>query len=896
CKAAPVDDGSGIFPLFERLLREELDGKEGSAIDMTQLPPVNFDLLPSKVTSMPEALAALKIADQLLAQLDNLSSSLRFAHFLKIALVQHTFTRLLPVPLGPVSLARVGTKDDVWGTAATPEQQVDTALVVKRIAQHFSMSCGATFGHRGFDGTRVIILGAMVTLLDRLLRQPGSSTPSKAMMGRLDDEKEQETRFLVSWEVFAKQSETFLLFSPDLNVTRARSLAYFQEVEQEAQEQGAKMKHLFQWEKDGWVMEFPDQGAEALAGKMAKSLYRRRITLIDSYLDSYFPEFAAYRDVCMWWKYYLCTDPVVFRFQPLEFSDGHLQWVIDVHPRWQPPSRSKCLANRCGLGQADSELLLSYLTVPSPTEFMPFRSKGYEICSRLARSPEATVDAVIELLDQALKLDTQAGWGDLRAACVLGTDPATAAGRLAEAAQLPAICGRESRGTCKIQTAGKVNDRSALTILGRWLDSVRTDFGQQFAEEQTPDILVSGAGEDAGNSCCVYEASGHHSSLPKIWKAIRGKAPLPKVESVVDRETHLACQLHGHRVLLLRNLRAEELTMDLVERLLCSFVFLTSRHTWNEDTLGMPEPELFEVIFAKRLELIGWLEEAPYADACRVLDAVLKTATGIEKGPPGWAIWPEAANRGRYMALGHPQASTDGRLPMAGSFGDTVPAAEVNLQSLAFRVEGQQMQALDERAAQDPDVLHVFGSSAKTMQCVSLGDFEHRQDRKVVGTDYVISMWDKETGGLPEIGLCDRLYDPDDLATEEQWIADFFEPIRKKYFVKLGFPPADVQFYLPENTVPEDSHVVILAGGHPKKSSTIWKEVVIYKDFGCCHVFAIEACGRRKYRVLEMSTDARFCHWEMQPESSMVNYGDQMQVDKRPRDPWPASLRQDLGS
>ena len=31
----------------------------------------------------------------------------------------------------------------------------------------------------------------------------------------------------------------------------------------------------------------------------------------------------------------------------------------------------------------------------------------------------------------------------------------------------------------------------------------------------------------------------------------------------------------------------------------------------------------------------------------------------------------------------------------------------------------------------------VRPSQAKTMQCVSLGDFEHRQDRKVVGTDYV---------------------------------------------------------------------------------------------------------------------------------------------------------------
>ena len=26
--------------------------------------------------------------------------------------------------------------------------------------------------------------------------------------------------------------------------------------------------------------------------------------------------------------------------QPLEFSDGHLQWAIDVHPRWQNPGEN----------------------------------------------------------------------------------------------------------------------------------------------------------------------------------------------------------------------------------------------------------------------------------------------------------------------------------------------------------------------------------------------------------------------------------------------------------------------------------------------------------------------------------------------------------------------------
>ncbi|CAJ1390236.1 unnamed protein product [Effrenium voratum] len=1051
------DGGSGIFPLFERLLREELEGKEGSMLDTSQLPPVNFDLLSGRVTSMGEAVTALKTTDFLLAQLDNLSSSLRFAHFLKIALVQHVFTRLLPVPLGPISRARAANADAVWGGITPPEQQVEVALVVKRIAQHFAMSCGATTAHRGFDGTRVIVLAVMVTLMDRLLRQTTTATTSRAVSGRMDDERE-ETRFMVSWEVFAKQSETFLLFSPDLNVARARTLAYFQEVEQEAREQGAKMKHIFQWERDGWVMEFPDQGAEALCGKMAKSLYKRRTTLIDSYVESYFPEFTAYRDVCMWWKFYLCTDPMVFRFQALEFSDGHLQWKIDTHPRWrkrcymvksfgqgnratllfqkmEKPAmkehrfQSEALpSNLAGqsiwseddvlhvhtmpsfedrLGQADSELLLSYLTVPylrlplclgffssedrvhalsqsrlrdvlqavvfEPGRFLPSRLYGQVpqlvpaedpellgtafglLTNELARSPEATIDAVLQLLEQALRLDTQDPHATtttlilsvLQLCCRVqntlafllsvsrAEHPSCSSEGLNEGGR-PVLSEQTLRqlqaAWPRLRAALQFDGRSALAMLGRWLGTIRTDFGEKMMEEQGrdkdeegADLVIRGAGEERvngeyicrfkGDICCYYEkigddscgidnfhsqwfifsrydgvcyeASGGMGNVPKIWKAVRGKLPLPIVESVVDRETHLACQLHAHRVLLLRNLRPEELTLDLVESLLCSFVFLTSRHTWNEDTLGMPEPELFEVIFAKRLELIAWLEEAPYGDACRVLNAVLRTATGIEKGPPGWAIWPEVANRGRYLALNEPLPSTDNRLPMAGSFGDSAPAAEVNLQSLVFRVEGQQMQALDERAAQDRDVLHIFGSAAKTMQCVSLGDFEHRQDRKVVGTDYVISMWDGENGGLPEIGLCDRVYDPDDLAPEEQWIADFFEPIRKKYFTKLGMPPADVPFYLPEQTVPEDAHMVLLAGGHPKKTSVIWKEVVIYKDFGACHVFGIEACGRRKYRTLEMATDCRFCHWELQPDSRLPGYDD-MQFQRNPMEPWPA--------
>ncbi len=82
-------------------------------------------------------------------------------------------------------------------------------------------------------------------------------------------------------------------------------------------------------------MEYPGQGSEALAKKLTKNLYRHWASLIDPYLESYFREFTACRDICMWWKYCLCTDHNVFRFGPYDCSQGFLRWEIMTNPKWR---------------------------------------------------------------------------------------------------------------------------------------------------------------------------------------------------------------------------------------------------------------------------------------------------------------------------------------------------------------------------------------------------------------------------------------------------------------------------------------------------------------------------------------------------------------------------------
>lgn len=73
----------------------------------------------------------------------------------------------------------------------------------------------------------------------------------------------------------------------------------------------------------------------------------------------------------MWWKYYLCTDPIVFRFEPTEFSDGHLQWAIDVHPRFQ--QRGTLLEDQVG---SQEEVLLGEVLRPGEQSEVAVREDG----------------------------------------------------------------------------------------------------------------------------------------------------------------------------------------------------------------------------------------------------------------------------------------------------------------------------------------------------------------------------------------------------------------------------------------------------------------------------------------------------------------------------------------
>ena len=107
-------------------------------------------------------------------------------------------------------------------------------------------------------------------------------------------------------------------------------------------------------------------------------------------------------------------------------------------------------------------------------------------------------------------------------------------------------------------------------------------------------------------------------------------AASPGDEKLIDRNSRLACDLHAHRLLLYRNTLQEDLTPAAAKVLIGSFVYLTTRHTWNkaarrEGQLLVAETEIYELLTVVRRRLITWPALRRQCD----LDHVLQTALQV---------------------------------------------------------------------------------------------------------------------------------------------------------------------------------------------------------------------------------------------------------------------------
>lgn len=262
----------------------------------------------------------------------------------------------------------------------------------------------------------------------------------------------------------------------------------------------------------------------------------------------------------------------------------------------------------------------------------------------------------------------------------------------------------------------------------------------------------------------------------------------PNNEKLIDRNSRLACDLHSHKLLLYRNYHEQDISPPIAMVLMGSFIYLTTRHTWNKSTLTesgrltMPETELYELLQVQRRRLVTWIGQ------CRqgILDEVMQTALQVSSSLTGsfktsadildvqnrwsriggdrsvgrWAVGSTRTAGGssteQQGGEGNNDESSSAVVPLGGSggLGGLMPkptkiqrqhsydksvgevadngmlGVEIDVQMGQMTLRSKHLSALDSNIANHPDVTLIFGDS--TMQASLVERAEHRMRYRLV--------------------------------------------------------------------------------------------------------------------------------------------------------------------
>eukprot|EP00808_Paulinella_micropora_P027890 g22517.t1 len=196
---------------------------------------------------------------------------------------------------------------------------------------------------RALDALCLVVPGVLCAISDAVMRRRAKDLPSEVcshLMGETRDGKQLGIPgFGLSVATFATQTETMEVHTPELSVARTAVLDYFQSPQQRI------LEKIFTWE-DNYFMK-PGKTLTRYLRNVNRELSAPVPTPYTCLLDNYpmaplmkeYPELRAYRDITLWWKYWLNTDLTAF---PNWTSGGMTSRYTrsSAEMRWQWDSRN----------------------------------------------------------------------------------------------------------------------------------------------------------------------------------------------------------------------------------------------------------------------------------------------------------------------------------------------------------------------------------------------------------------------------------------------------------------------------------------------------------------------------------------------------------------------------
>ena len=329
-----------------------------------------------------------------------------------------------------------------------------------------------------------------------------------------------------------------------------------------------------------------------------------------------------------------------------------------------------------------------------------------------------------------------------------------------------------------------------------------------------------------------------------------------------DENTKRMCLLHAHLVLIMRNCKAVELDPSLVTSITRGMCFIGTRHQWSRGALLKYEKAVESTPTGNGAAHDAWtipeheLFEALHVLRRKVLEYLQRTATPAEVDSVMAAVLRVSGSDGSLLptageAPQHWLAIVDnpGRYQqvamgdLGSALGETTDAMTVDVQLMRLSQNGSAPQALPSEVTSNADVNYVFGASTSIQAC-KREETSKMDAFQLVGWAHHIVWW-APTDALPPLDQFRAYYVSELFPSEASWLPDVFEPVRQAY---LAFP-SPLEIYLQDAPLADDAAMCYMVGKKPKVSG-VWREIFCYRARRMVNVYRVVAHGHRFYRSL----------------------------------------------
>eukprot|EP00755_Sulcionema_specki_P008255 Sspe_Gene.40443::Locus_19530_Transcript_1_1_Confidence_1.000_Length_7240::g.40443::m.40443 len=927
-------NGHDYFPHFESLRRlEDVDDFAGPPIPHPRFLPADFLVFRGRAQTFREVITVLHDLDRLCTRVAVQHTVIKNATHLKFSLISHVLLEMLPMPLSHTK--REAGKCCVWQDVPMLHAEMSYCMeLLRRVCLHWAATVCSLRDAPELGAFKITIPAMLACMADAVLRNPLSDRES--LLTRFLEGDAETGKFGVGVGAYIVQSEAMSTTYPMLLEGRAAVIDYLE------QRNIPKEGCLFRWE-DGMKH---DAGSFRLMRAMAYA-NAFPVSQAQEYLvgdsDPHYliimncPEFKRYRDICFYFKFFMSSEKQV---KPMEFSQ------FDAIPRFayipcmgyrvkafnnylncktkKKPKLSYATASRFTypnvieneddllhlpslptfdvLSQSDSELLLSYLTVPYVRiplilEFFATEERVSALRSKMLRR---LLDSV---LFEPARFQHQSMEGKVPKTVPAETPDllSTPYGLLlnelqhgAEGVTRPLL---RLLKLAQELDAGTVLNTSAVDVILYLVRTIaRVDVFIKHLLERVGgarELVVPREELELAHSTIRVTMETDVKPMLRAWvdevmlchvtggpegkPKERSDDPLPVAEATV-----IASRVYAHLVLIERAGTVERST---VTSLVASFVFLTTRHTWNAGKMGeVPEVELYDTLHEWREGLVLWMMRNGESKG-DILWKAVNTATSSVGGELDlmWGMVGGEGSLGRFtiseeeVHLMDPQLLREANEGLRkGMYGDDIPegvlvipegkqSTEVNLQTMQITFKTAHLRGLDTKVATDADVgmlLKYLEAETATVQCADVEQTEHREWVRLVGLDVDVQHWRTPEPRVVIPETSGRDY-PEGANAHEEWVVALAEPVRLSYFMRPPWEPPII-FTFPEKESTADTNVVCLEAIDSKNGEKL-KELHVYRDHSCVMVYDLFSYGRRFYRSLVYSSDSRVALRWIQP-------------------------------